>query len=470
MAEHQKLSARSDPANAAPKGAAKPHPNAAQLVALQRVANTSANRHKPAPVNIALPLQRVDDGIRSEADVEMDALKARTTLMLDQLAAKAENWSAKWGDKAKKAAEDKVRKKLDGEKGESIEKQAVKKIWAQLTFEEKAEIVTESAKAALTVFGTVAREATLPPMPSSSDNGRKPRDRRQPREESRSSGGVNVLESLSALTKDDAEMAYEFLKAYRKTRKHIEEAKDKIVETAGLVGKATGEMVGTFRDEHEFENLIKAHHDEFRGAFDAFIALEQKVTSNGDKARYQDELDMLHNALRFPGGPRVAFTYGGGIIEAKRLAFPAECRKAASDINAVWRTYSGMEKVAKNLNKLRFGGVDSLNSQVAVNQEKAASAIRAIARQSWKKVTKVWSTPGGVGKIRKLDETKSGAAYLADAKAKAAAAGAPGKYRDTEVTQPFYTAVAGVSIDNVQSLTAMTRKVNGLATLLASKG
>ena len=455
---------------AAARGVAVEHPNSAQLATLQRVANGTARKLSPVT---AIPLQRVDDGIRAEADVEMDALKARTVLMLNQLAAKTENWSTRWGAQAKKAAEDKVRKKLDGEKGESIEKQAVKKIWAQLTFEEKAEIVTQAAKGAITVFGTLAREVSLPDMPSSGGSGsnRKPRARRQERDESRSSGGVNVLESLNALTKEDAETAYEFLKAYRKTRKHIEEAKDKIVETAGLVGKEAGELAGTFRDEHEFEKLIKAHKDEFRGAFNAFIALEKKVERNGDMPRYQDELDMLHNALRFPSGPRVAFTFNGEIIESKRLAYPAECRQAADDINKVWRTYSGVEKIAKNANKLRFGGVDSLNSQVAVNQEKAASAIRAIARQSWKKVTKgLWSAPTGIRKIRDLDETKAGSGYLADAKAKAAAVGTPGSNRDTEVTQPFYTAVAGVSVDNVESLNAMTRKVNDLARLLASKG
>ncbi len=436
------------------------------------------------PVSSALiPVQRVRDrGLRDTTDVEMDALKERTALIFGQLSAEATNWSAKWGERAKEAAEEQVRKKINREKGESIEKQAIKKLWDQLEPEEKREIVWEATKAAVTLFGTVVSETSLPSRSGSSRESSSTGfslpsfgSRRSPKESSSSDSGfgsavITAVSSLGDLTTEDAKRAYEFFKAYRKTRNKIEEFKQEVITTAGKVGEEAGAFAGTLRDEHEFEKLIKAHAGEFKGARSAYKALRRSIEENEDAKRYQEELDMLHNAFDWLTGPQLAFMLNGNIVAVKRLEYPKLCADTRSDIKASSRSYDGLiETGLKTANKLRYGGSDSAESQLAVAQEKAASAIRRIARQSWKKVTTWGSVPTGVNKIRKLKDDTDGRTYLGLAKAKAQATGRGGSNRDAEVTQPFYDAVKGMIVDDAGSLGATTTEVKRLERALASK-
>ncbi|WP_422356118.1 hypothetical protein [Roseivirga pacifica] len=395
-------------------------------------------------------IQRVNnESLRDTTDPAISALKVRTVLILEQLKQGGEDWKGKWGEKAKKKAREKTQQILNNEKGESIESQVVKKIWAQLSTEEKIQVCTEAAKTAGKAVTTLLGELSLPQSSSSSS-----KKKSKPKKSSSSDNIVgdallSGMEGISNLSSNDLKTMYKALKKKREFDKKVEEIKDEITDKVGLGSERAGEFVGEMRDEHDFEKLINELLPEFDAASKKFRALKKTIEDNDDNSRYTDEIAVLHNALEHILGPRIAFIYNGQINAKARLDYPKLCEHHIKEINSASRD-NGM------LSFLKANNGNKGDSSVPIAQEKAASALKRVVHKSWSKVTYFWSTPSGVTKLRKIGRGMEASDYLTTAKALAKGFGDGGSNRDQKVTQPFYTALADVNVTNKSSLNTAT--------------
>lgn len=431
-------------------------PDHARLTQLQ----ASADRAVSGPV-----LQREPNPeTRQATDVAMDGLKTRAVLVLGNLTQDAENWQKTWAGKGEELARDKATQVIDREEGPSLESRAAKEIWSCLSTEEKLEIVQQGASLGFQAFrellgvssggsgerGGSGRGLSLP-----SSGGSARREDRAPREPSEPSESL-LGTALSQLTTDDLSTVYDLLKARRKIKKKVEEARQKVIDTAAKGGEKLGSFAGEIRDEGAFEALIAQNRDMFVDVRERLAALEKEITRNGDAERYHDELAMLHNAFVHFGGIQFAFWTGGQISGAKRLAFPRQCRAAIDDIRRTSR-HTGLSFRA-------FGqevGSPAADGGLQIAQETAAGALRGILAKNWSPVTKWVSTPSTVKKIAKLPPTQDAADYLAAAKALAQSAGSSDNRHD--VTQAFYTALQNMNPGAQDSVTAAATAITKAA-------
>ncbi len=449
---------------------------------------TSLKSAAPSPV-----IQRVDDAIRAQTDTQMDGLKARTKLILAQLNAKGANWKATWGEQAESGAKGKAKAILNNEKGESTETMIVKKIWSELTPEEKLDVISNVASAGFQALKTAIDVAP--------DRGKKAASEPAPkkaREEDETSSGAGrqvasaVAHGLGQMTSDDFEAALRFLHEKRKFEKKIAKTKAQIEGVAGDAGRAVGEAVGDARDDYDFGKLIKAMKPEFLAARGKLHELEKAIADNTDVLRYDEELDALGWALDgLIGGPSEPFRLGDLSAEA-RLTYPERCAEAIQNINDATRQLFtgdstadgaapsgllargwalGAEVVGKAAGRAQdaTGVGKSDAAKVAVAQEQTASALKFLVRQDWSAVTSWGSTPKGVKAIRGIDRGMDAKPYLTDAKEKAVARGPSGSGRDAEVTQPFYVALQQLNIDDVGALKTAAAALVGIEAALKKK-
>jgi uncharacterized protein DUF4157 len=430
--------------------------------------------HDVAPAKLgpsAMIVQRVkNEGLRAVTDPQIDALKQRTILILQQLNTKAQSWANTWGEDAEKAVRKKVKGVLNGEKGESMESMVAKKIWENLTAEEKLRVCVESIGVAGRVVGTLITEAV---------SGEKSKEEEAPRERERSEGSgiggyvlTGVADSLSALTGDDIAAMYRVMKRKGEIMAKVDEAKKEIEDALGNVAEGAGRSVGEIRDEHAFEKLIAELQPEFSGAIAKFQELRSTILTNGDKERYNDELAGLQDALVARSGPWAAMKFAGLINAEARLAYPALCQKHIEEINSARRfTLDPVKPDAGFLEKaaaLVLGGVraPAITDQSAVEKENTASALKRLVNKDWSRVTKYWSVPTGVKKLRAIDRGMDADKYLAKVKTEAAKFGAAGSNRDEHTTIPLYAALTALDPANAQSLIATTAEIRRIEGVL----
>lgn len=411
-------------------------------------------------------LQLATDIEKKEADIKVDALKARSVLILEQLKKKGEDWKKQWGDKAKQTAKKKTKDKLNGKKGKSLQAQITEKLWNELSAEEKARVFWEGTKGAVSGFSLVAEQLL-------SESGQS-NQKEQPSERVSPSQVSKALGTLSELSADDIEATYEVIKKLKEANDRIENIKKEIVNIAGKAGGGIGRFVGEVYDEHQFEKLITSLTDEFQGAKEKYIQVKAFIDSKSFDARYEEELTYLSQALFHLRGPGAAVRHGGQISAEARLEYPELCDIAISNIKGSSRKADGIVEGGLGLFNMGLklvgakGDVgDSDESKLAVAQEHTASALKSIVRQDWGKVTKWVSTPSSVKKIIKIGAKTDAKDYLTQAKVIAIAAGNGGGNRNVAVTQALYDALKAMDVASKGDLSAKTVEIHRIAGLLS---
>lgn len=447
------------------QAAADGSPAATQLVRMQGLANA----HVASQGHSVVQLVKSPDK-RKQTDIEIDALKERLIQIFGQLTAKGNDWKNKWGEQAEEASREKANSILRGEKGDSTEVMIAKKLWAQLSTEEKIDIVTQVGS---TGFRLAQEALSQVEFGGGGNSGGRSETRREkqpaPRKQERgkdegssSAYGSAVLSALEQVTSDDLEAAYKVMKKKNELQKRLDEARDQIVGKVGNVGRGVGEFTGELYDEHQFAEMIGALTPELNGAIGKFSALRDEIEQNEDSARYAQTLEAIQVVLHQHKLPMLAFVAQGQIAPEQRLRFPDDCRVVVSLLGML--SHGGM---VERGGAAFFGAVRGLKtglgfeasdqgrtSEVAVAQERAASALKRLVRQDWSKATGWFfqTVPSGVGKLRKLDAGMDAAKYLGAAKEEAEGFGAGGDNRNKQITQPVYTALAGIEPENKEKL------------------
>ena len=410
---------RTDPRNSGLTAAAASSAGVAQLQRLAGLAEAAA------PVRTVVQ-REPDIAIRQETDVAVDALKTRTSLILQQLVVRGQDWTTKWGDKAEGVAREKTEQVVVGEEPEPLEKQIARRLWNELTLAQKAEVITEAGGAAAEALASEMSGASAPSTSRGGGGrsrfgfGRSGGSSRRGNGGEGTSSGVSsaVADILGQVTMDDIELAYEVMKAKRKYNEMVGEAKAAIVDAAGTAGRKVGALAGEFRDEGAFEKLIAEMSPDFSGAGAEFDELKTRIKKNGDDARYHDEMVTLGNALRAldVDCPAMGFLLNGKLKAELRIKFPDVCAEALQEIKGAKRDVIYKRFLGVPIPSLAAGEARA-DSTVAVLREKTAAALKQLVRAKWPATRLTGPKSSLVRALRRLDTGLPAEAYLASARA-----------------------------------------------------
>ncbi|MEM7186250.1 MAG: DUF4157 domain-containing protein [Bacteroidota bacterium] len=422
-------------------------------------------------------VQRVKDAkIRPQTDQRMTDLKKVTVGILALLKELGEDWEKKYGKLAQKKASEKARSIMDREETDypaEIRKAALRELWAQLTPEEKFQMATEAAKMGGKALSAVVSNGWEGlkgvSMPSSGSRSKKKSSSRGKEKEEDSGSSLVLPEApklgslgfLSELTAEDIHDLYEIYKVRKKVLDEIAEAKSKVEESAGEIGKFFGEQAGKIRNEVDFNKRMKGQEKAFMVAKKRLELLRESIIANEDTERYEAELDALEYALNSISGPGIVYKID--LNETGRAKHPDLCQEAIGYIQGsgpIITRDSSLEDVghrAKGFFGSLMEGSESKSQKLQTAQGQMATALETAVDKKWGKFTTWGWTPTAVKHIRKkLPRTKSAPEKLAWAKEVAAAtAGEKSDNRHPE-TQIFYDALAKVKVDDVNSVKLAT--------------
>lgn len=437
-------------------------------------------------------VQRVEEEARPVYDEKMTELVEQTKAIIAELGKKGRNWENEYRIKGKEKAKGKTRDLLDGKKDDTnYGKEALKKIWGELTTQEKLEVakaVGGSLWDAVKSTGSVISDLPSLDLGSSGEDNvgkkkekvvekEKEKPKKSKKEDAPEEGRSLVSRALSEVTLEDAQNAYKVYREYGRLREKIDEAMDKIVETAGEAGEETGAFFGSLRDKKEFSDLCEDQKRSFLMARKRLEVLKPQVA--GDP-RYNDEIDALEDALtNVIHGPGKVYW---GLTGAWDTGYRQVCEIALGNLNTAQQTRSGLGSGVKRLG--RFLGLVPESSQpsekaqkpIAVQKPDSLGAAQAamlskmttVTNKGWGSKTFFFFTPKGVSEIKsELSKASAPAVKIAKIKALAQSYGKleSSGNRSAE-TQILYDALANVDETNLNSVWAATSKIDDVIGLI----
>ncbi len=382
-----------------------------------------------------------------------------------------EDWELKYGAKGK----EKGSKILSGEKTDypaEIRRAALKELWANLTLEEKFEMVKVSAKLGAKGLGLIGKGGSelVRALPSSGgkDKEKGEKEPEEPKHEEHKEPSVSWLSSLS---QEEMEALYEVYKLKNKALKKIAKIKAQIEEGAGEIGQSIGIEIGQLRNEVDFNNRMKALKFRFLTARARYEFLEAAITENQDAIRYQSEMDALHQGIMNAiFGPAKVYR-GSDLSKEERRAHPDLCQDAIANIKSSGELVRGGIEGGLGLG---WGFVKGVVESGKKKEEKKDDAQNALAIElqrvlalSWWNVTSWGWTPTGVKSLR-TELAKQGTAVKKLEKAiELAKVSSATESGDRKVeTQIFYAALANLKINDPQSLKLTQTIVSEIGTKL----
>jgi len=317
-------------------------------------------------------------------DSRINQLSQRVLAILNVLMEEGQDWEKIYGKKGKELGNKgvkTVKKSLlgSGKKGptvkEKIIKEALKRWWAGLSTEDKAEIMGESVSA-LSSFGSSMLGLL---------GGRKEEPKKTTKAE----------QFKADIDSEDLETIYEGYKQYKKVKDKIDEFEKGIVDLAQDVGSMVGVKVGGLKTEREFESKFKEQQIPYKVAQLEFAFLKESIT---DKNRYQLELDALSDALETRlQGPSAMINNPSLFSDKDLMASATEaCSIAYGNLQAanILRnaTTSGISNV-KNwfmAKKEEFLGKSPESKQATKKKQgELVATIQSVCGKSW-----YWHTSG----------------------------------------------------------------------------
>ena len=376
-------------------------------------------------------VQRSED--TAMTDSRMDALVKRVLAILGVLTAQGEDWEKTYGDKGRKLGQKGVEKAKgallgSGEKEgpslkEKVVKEGLKRWWATLGPEEKADMLKESVSFFSGFFG--------------SSSGGKEKEKVGQEEPEKPKGKDKKFEA--DLTSQDLKTLYEAYKGYGKIKSKIEEFEAGIKDLAEELGTDVGVKVGEFRNEQEFLSKFEEQRVPYKVAKLEFAFLKETIEKNNDTSRYQAELEALSDALdaRLQGPSAMINNPSLFTGDKKRMAAAVNtCSIAYQNLKVANVVRNGTTSLLSNLGigvdkliqegKKFIGGLLGISPEdqpfdpkIGQKQGELVTAIQTVSNKSW-----YWHTsgifaskPNGVAEVgEKLVGNKSAAEKLAEIK------------------------------------------------------
>ncbi|MBF9221009.1 DUF4157 domain-containing protein [Hymenobacter sp. BT662] len=406
------------------------------------------------------PVQRaVDDALVPVLDARMDAVKAEAVAILKNMRLLGEDWEQKYGEMGK----EKGAKAIGGEKTDypaEVRRAILKQLWANMTGEEKAEMVMEGSRLAGRTIGAAVRGgralASVLPAPEKAPKGE--RERPKPREEAEENKDEKSVSWFSELSQEEMQALYEAYSTFRQVRKKYQEAVAKVNEAASEAGKLLGGEVGKLRNEFDFNKRMDALKSEFLAARKRYELLKAAIEANKDEARHKSEIAALNFGLMNAiVGPAMVYR-GSDLNEETRKKHPDLCQDAITIINAskhgglAERAEAALSSAGEEFRNFRDGGkarADALRMQ----QSALAGTLDKVLQKSWRKVTSWGWTPTAVKAIKEaLPQYDTDVSKLNKAKELAGAARGNKDSGRYAVTQVFYDALASLNVTDLMSL------------------
>lgn len=381
----------------------------------------------------SLIVQRSED--TALTDSRMDALVNRVLAILGVLTAQGEDWEKTYGDKGRKLGQQGVEKAKgalfgSGEKEgpslkEKVVKEGLKRWWASLEPEEKADMLKESVSFFSGLFG------------SSSGNKEKEKEKVGHEEPEKPKGKEKKFES--DITSQDLKTLYEAYKGYGKIKSKIEEFESGIKDLAEELGTDVGVKVGEFRNEREFLSKFEEQRVPYKVAKLEFAFLKETIEKNNDTSRYHAELEALSDALdaRLQGPSAMINNPSRFTGDKEQMAAAVNtCSIAYQNLKVANVVRNGTTSLLANLGigvdkliqegKKFIGGLlgispeeQPVDPKIGQKQGELVTAIQTVTNKSW-----YWHTsgifaskPNGVAEVgEKLVGNKSDAKKLAEIK------------------------------------------------------
>lgn len=420
-----------------------------------------ANRALRAPTVGALVQRVEDEALREGHNGRMNALKGRVINILTVLKEAGQNWEEQYGEKGKRKAEQTVQDKLSGKESDTLgelRKKALKKIWQEMTLEQKAELVRQAGRLGVEAASHI-RLPSLPTVEPSPSSGSK----REPTTDRQERGGSSALTVLGSLNAEDVRGMWEAYGQIRELEKKKAEAEQWIVEKAGKLGKEGGAFFGGLRDDWEFSNRATAYHKHFFKARDQYDGLVEAIKSNDDEGWYGNELAALNFALHSLNGPMMAFL---GINDEARKQYPAVCATAIEAIGDSKRG-TGFGGFVARVGSALSSGLSKVEQALGLAgplknaQKRLVAKIGEVAAKDWgSKTFGFGKKPKGVDEIRKAlalgSDTPDKLEYaISEAKVRA---GKTSLFR-SKLTTGFYDAIREVDAVDQDSIEAAHRSI-----------
>jgi hypothetical protein len=412
-----------------------------------------------------------DKNKQPEIDQRMDDLKNEAITILTAMKELGEDWELKYGAKGK----EKGGKILSGEKTDykaEIRRAALKELWANLSLEEKFEMVKVGATLGAKGLGLVGKGGSelVRALPSS---GRKDKEKveKEPEEPKPEEDKEPSVSWLSNLSQEDMEALYEVYKLRKRALEKIAKIKAQIEEGAGEIGESIGIEIGQLRDEADFNTRMKALKFKFLTARKRFEFLEAAITENQDMIRYQSEIDALHYGLMNAiFGPAKVYQ-GRDLSKVERKQHPDLCQDAIANIKSSGPLVRGGVGGFFESGLGLLGGIVESSKEKERKKGEAQSALaielQRVLGLSWSNLTSWGWTPTGVKSIR-TELPKQGTPLKKLEKAielaKVAAVAESGDRKPE--TQIFYAALANLKINDTQSLKLTQTIVTEIGTKL----
>ncbi len=361
-------------------------------------------------------------------DSRMNYLVQRVLGILKVLMAEGQNWEEIYGDKGEDLAEKGVKtakeslfgggkKKDEPSVKEKVIKEALKRWWGSLSFEDKADVVKEGE-------GFFRNFLTSSTKKSAS---KKKESETTEKEVDNEASGENIWfnELISKIEQNDIEEVISLYKDYKKVHGILKEFESDVTELAKEIGSSIGSAVGKIRTEKEFVAKFEEQKEPFLVAKLEFAFLKKSIT---DQDRYQEEITALEDVFEKPlQGPKGMITNPSGFTkpEAMKLALKS-CSIAYYNLlaaNIIRNSTSSVVSNVKNWFKAKkdqfIGKSTSELKSTTEKQNELVSKIAEVCGKSWSKHTYgIFSfKPNGVKKIEdKLRENLSSAEKLAEIK------------------------------------------------------
>jgi hypothetical protein len=400
------------------------------------------------------PAQLVkDEAKRSVLDTRMEDLKKEAILILSKMKELGEDWEIKYAKKGKEKGSNILGEKTDYKA--EIRKAALKQIWANLSPEEKLQMISVGAKATGKALGGVGRVVKEGIGLLGESGGKKEKEPEPEEEQEESSSSVSWI---SDLTLDDLKKFYNAYSQVNEALDEITKAKEAIQKKAGEVGESLGAEVGKLRNEADFNKRMEALRQEFMTARKRYELLNAAITENADSERYEPEIYALQaglmNAIQ---GPAMVYR-GGDLNEATRRKHPDICQDAIAGIKLSKR-FLGRGGLGGLIGSA-FGFIGGLveserekTQKLTAAQNDLAIELNTVVNKSWSAFTKWVSTPAAVKSIKTmLPKQATSVQKLTEAKKLAAATNEEKSSNRYAETQIFYDAIAKVNITDVESL------------------
>jgi hypothetical protein len=383
-------------------------------------------------------VQRSED--TAMTDNRMDALVHRVLAILSVLTAQGEDWEKTYGDKGRKLGQEGVEKAkgalLGGGKKEGpslkekVVKEGLKRWWATLGPEEKAEMLIES------VSGFSELTSGIYDF-FSGGSGKKEKEKEKVKQEEPEKSNAKESKFEADISTKDLEALYDVYKGYGKIKDKINEFELGVRGLAEELGSDAGVKVGEFRNEREFLSKFEEQRVPYKVAKLEFAFLKETIEKNKDTSRYQSELKALSDALdsRLQGPSGMISDPSRFTGDKERMAAAVNtCSIAYENLRIANLVRNGTTSLLSNLEigvdkfiqggKKFIGGLfgtspenQPVDQKIAQKQEELVNAIQTVCNKSWyQHTTGIFAfKPKGVAEIEtKLVGKQSAAEKLAE--------------------------------------------------------